>query len=198
MRDVTAEESPPEAREAEPVLAPGDAPPAPPADEPAPAPAARGEGAARKWILRTLEVFGPLLVAALIAWPFVELAPPRGYRYRASSAQPGYQQRGWTGITAADRLFVHTKNQKDPWVDIVPAKRTVRRVTVWNRKRNRDRAVPLVLEIPDGKGGFRELGRHEESFAETTFTFPPVTTKKLRLRVDGKKTFLHLSRVEVD
>ncbi len=145
-----------------------------------------------------LEILVPVLVAALVAVVVATLAPSRGYRYRASSAQPGYQARGWSGLVNEEGIFVHTKKQKDPWVEIVPGKKPIHRVTVQNRRKSRDRAIPLVLEVAEGKDGFREVGRMTESFVETTFTFPAVSVRKIRLRVDDKKTYLHLRRVSID
>jgi len=160
------------------------------------------EGAARatskpSWLRKLADVAVPVAVAALVA-TLAMLTPSRGLRFKASSAQDGYAARGWTGIARSDGLTFHTKRQADPWVEIYPTQRTVHRVRVWNRTRSRERAVPLVLEVADSKGGFREVGRETKTFGDRTFTFPPVKTNKIRLRVDGKKTWLHLGRVEVD
>lgn len=144
-----------------------------------------------------LEILIPVLVAALVAFAFVSVAPSRGYRFRASSAQSGYQTRGWSGIVNEEGIFFHTKKQKNPWVEIVPGKRTVHEVRVLNRRKNRDRALPLVVEVLEGKT-YREVGRITETFVDKTISFPPVKTKKIRLRAENDGTWLHLRRVSVD
>lgn len=154
--------------------------------------AARWRGALRA----VVEIAIPLLLAALAAFAFVKLTPSRGYKFRASSAYGGWPERSWTRINA-DSAFFHTKKTDRPWVEIVPDTPTFSRVRVWNRATNKNRAVPLILEIPDGKGGFKELGRKTEPFTETTFSFKRVRAPKIRLRVD-KETYFHLQRVEVD
>lgn len=152
----------------------------------------------RAWLRGAVEILLPLVMAALVGSLFFALAPSRGYRFRASSVQPSFQLKGWTGISGTDGLFFHTKKQMSPWVEIVPPKGPFHEIQVWNRGRNRDRAVPLIVEIPDGKGGFREIARKSEAFAETTFTFDPVRATKVRLRIPDKKTWFHLRRVRID
>lgn len=162
--------------------------------------AAAPPAASQRWarIGSVAEVIGVILLAGLVALLFVQLAPDRGYRYRTSSSLPSHQSKGWTGITGADGLFFHTKRQEGPWVEIALDRRTIHRVTVWNRATNRDRAVPLVLEVAEGKGPFREVGRQTETFSETTFSFPATRVSKIRLRVPDRNTSLHLHRVTID
>jgi hypothetical protein len=128
-----------------------------------------------------------------------ELAPARGVPYRASSAQDGHQQKGWTRIFAgSDGIFLHTKREDGPWVEIDIGDRRFRRVHVVNRSKHRERASPLVLEVGVGRKKWREIGRKEEPFDEATFEVPATRASKIRLRVDKKRTFLHLREVRVD
>jgi len=156
--------------------------------------------ASRRWarIGSAAEVLGVVLLAGLVAAIFVWLAPDRGYRFRTSSSLPTHQAKGWTGITAADGLFFHTKKQEGPWVEIAFDRRKIHRVKVWNRETNRERAIPLVLEVADGKGPYREVGRKTETFSETTYSFKSIRASKIRLRVPDRKTSLHLHRVTID
>lgn len=145
---------------------------------------------------------GPILTVLATAGVAVgarALAPSRGLPYRASSAQDGYQQKGWTRIFVGNEgIFLHTKREDSPSVEIDIGNRQFQRVHVVNRSKHRERSSPLVLEVSQRKGKWREIARKEETFEETTFEVPATRAAKIRLRVDKKKTFLHLRQVRVD
>lgn len=145
---------------------------------------------------------GPILtvvVTAGVAAGARALAPARGLPYRASSAQDGYQQKGWTEIfVGGEGIFMHTKREDSPSVAIDIQNRQFQRVHVVNRSKHRERASPLVLEVAERKGKWREIARQEAIFEETTFEVPPTRAAKIRLRVDRKRTFLHLRQVRID
>jgi hypothetical protein len=147
-----------------------------------------------KWIGALLTV----VAAVAVAYAAYQVAPDRGMRFRASSAQSGYQVRGWTGILLGDNIFFHTKREARPWIEIDVGNQRLRRVHVVNRAKHRERALPLVLEIRGEDGKWREVGRKTEIFTQTTFEFPAVRTKRIRLKVDTDKGMLHLRQVRVD
>ncbi len=148
---------------------------------------------------KALEIIVPLLIAAAVGLGGFMLRPSRGYRFHASSTYSGYKQDGWTGLLRSGDILFCTNNQMDPWVEIdLAKKRTVHRVAVVNRPDYKDRVLPLVVEVLEPDGSYREVGRKSDTFDEWTFDFPPVETTKLRLRVDGRATWLHLSRVNID
>ena len=148
---------------------------------------------------KALQIAAPLLVAALAAFLFASLKPERGYRFHASSSYGEYKADGWTGLIRSGDIIFCTSNEMNPWVTIdLGEKKTIHRVRVTNRPDYGDRALPLVVEVQEPDGTFREVGRRTKRFKQFTFDFAPVATAKLRLRVDGRSTWLHLSRVFVD
>lgn len=148
---------------------------------------------------RIVEGLAPVLVAVVVAVVFMSLKTDRGYRYHASSTYPGYKQDGWTGRIGSADIFFSTNNEMNPWVSIdLGETRTVHRVKVTNRTDFPERAIPLVVEVEEPDGTFREVARRDKKFAKWTFEFPPESTRRVRLRVDGRSTFLHLARVLID
>lgn len=148
---------------------------------------------------RVVEAIAPVVVAAIVAVVFMSLKTDRGYRYHASSTYTGYKQDGWTGRIASADIFFSTNHEMNPWVSIdLGETRTIHRVKVTNRTDFSERAIPLVVEVEEPDGSFREVARRARNFARWTFEFPPETTRRVRLRVDGRATFLHLARVLID
>jgi hypothetical protein len=56
--------------------------------------------------------------------------------------------------------------------------------------------VPRVIEVSNDQKNFREVARRTEVFREWETTFPPVTARYVRARVD-RRSVLHLVRVTV-
>lgn len=167
---------------------------APPVEVPPEVPAR-----ARPLWRRIAEALAPVVVAVGVAIGFMSLKPAQGYRFHASSTYPGYKQDGWTGRIGSGDILFSTKYEMSPWVLIdLGATRTIHRVRVTNRADYRERAVPLVVEIEESDGSFREVGRRTQKFKKWTFDFPPEEARRVRLRVDGRVTHLHLARVFVD
>lgn len=142
----------------------------------------------------------PVIAAALVAFLLGATAPDRGLRFRASSAYDGYEAEGWSGRTRGFGLFVHTRKEKNAWVELdLGGARTVSRVEVTAWRDQRRRGLPLAVEVQRQGGAWEQVGLRTAPFREHTFTFPPTTTSSIRLRVDGSKaTWLHLEAVDVD
>ena len=96
------------------------------------------------------------------------------------------------------RIFFHTDFQDNPWFQLDFGKvQQIGRVRVENRDDCcQERAVPLIVEVQDPSGQWREVARRDELFQEWTATFPPVQSRLLRLRLANRMMF-HLSRVQV-
>ena len=107
-----------------------------------------------------------LVGVAIIALGFLLLAPPgtlrtpkniaAGAAWRASSGQSPYSESAGTVPASASRdFFFHTNEEDSPWVEIeLPGGRGGRLsgVKVVNRPNCcQARAVPLVLEVVDGR-----------------------------------------------
>jgi hypothetical protein len=99
---------------------------------------------------------------------------------------------------ARTRIFFHTDFQDNPWFQLDLGRvREVGRVRVENRDDCcQERAVPLIVEVRDDTGPFREVARKNELFQSWEVTFPAVKARYVRLRVPTRVMF-HLSRVEV-
>lgn len=149
---------------------------------------------------RAVQALVPVVAAGLVAFVLGATAPDRGLRFRASSAYPGYEAEGWSGRVHGFGLFVHTKKEKNAWVELeLGGTRTVSRVEVTAWREQRSRGLPLAVEVRRGDGGWERVGLRTAPFREHAFTFPPTTTSAIRLRVDGPKaTWLHLEAVDVD
>jgi len=94
--------------------------------------------------------------------------------------------------------FFHTTNEDSPWLEIDLGKRTnFSAVRVENRHDCCfERAVPLIIEVSDVQGHFREVARQTSSFSSWLATFAPTTARYVRLRVP-RQSLLHLARVRV-
>lgn len=147
---------------------------------------------------RILEIAAPLVVALAVGLGFFALRPAKGYAFHASSTYSGYKQNGFTGRIGSGDLIFCTNHEPSPNVviDVDPPK-TIHRVKVVNRKEYRERAAPLVVEVENPDGTWREVARRVHVFERWTAEFPPVATAHVRLRVD-RPSWLHLSRVYID
>lgn len=95
-------------------------------------------------------------------------------------------------------FFVHTKKEKDPWVEIdLGAPRKFSAVRVNNRKDCCfDRAVPLVIEVSQDQKEWRQVARRKDAFTSFRADFAPVEARWVRLRV-AKQSMLHVASVRV-
>lgn len=163
---------------------------------------ARERSIAERWT--RISALCLVLFFATVGYPLATLALRPGLTetlpWSASSAIDGFAREG-RGIrlpTAGARVFFHTENQASPWVafDLV-TRQSVRSVTVQNRGDCcRERAVPLVVEVSDDGAQWTEVARRDEVFDEWAATFPPRTTRHVRLRA-LRTTNLHLANVEI-
>jgi hypothetical protein len=121
-----------------------------------------------------------------------------GKSWRASSKSFDCKPAEMNCGGAHTAIFLHTLEEDQPWVAIDLGKRTkFSRVEVENREDCcQDRAVPLVVETSDDGNQFQEVARTTEVFGDWSATFPPVTARYVRLRVD-RRSYLHLVRVRV-
>jgi hypothetical protein len=72
----------------------------------------------------------------------------------------------------------------------------VRKIQIDNRADCcEERALPLNVQVPDGKG-WRMVCQRRAPFARWTCRPPPTTTQKIRIELPGH-TALHLKRVSV-
>lgn len=148
---------------------------------------------------KVLELVLPVGAAVGVALLFLSLRPSLGYAYHASSTYTGYKQDGWTGKIYSGDIVFCTNYQPDPWVVIDLGKvKKIRRVELVNRRKLEDRAVPLVVEVEKEPGQFVEVARRETKFETWTAGFDSVETRRVRLRVAGRSTWLHLSRVNIE
>lgn len=95
-------------------------------------------------------------------------------------------------------IFFHTKEDPQPWVEfdlLMPT--AFSEVYVKNRTDSvPDRAVPLVIEVSDDAKTWRPVARRDDTFRTWTASFPSVTARYVRLRVD-RRSYLHLEAVEI-
>lgn len=161
----------------------------------------------RVLVQRLLRI-GVVAVALVVAVLAINSAVQRALRgpdfaagkpWRASSkafdCDPAQKSCGGTSTG----IFFHTREEQNPWVEIdLGTQKKFRHVEVANRDDCcADRALPLVVEISDDANEFREVARATEPFDHWDATFDPVSARYVRLRVDNKRTYLHLDQVAV-
>jgi hypothetical protein len=97
---------------------------------------------------------------------------------------------------ARSAMLFHTSDDDKPWVEYdLGSPQKIARVEIINREDCcLERAVPLVIEVSNDHVKYQEVARRVETFREWEATFPPVTARYLRARVDRRST-LHLVRV---
>jgi len=135
-----------------------------------------------------------LLIAAV---PLLGRGPR--YPFVVSSASRGFVSAGFLGDEGAYGVMFHTKQQKNPWVEIdLGELRPVSSVRVRNRLDCcQDRAVPLLVEISDESRAFVEVARKDEAFDVWELELPSRPSARfVRLRAHAS-TILHLNEVEI-
>lgn len=95
-------------------------------------------------------------------------------------------------------IFFHTLEDPQPWVEFdLSAPTAFSEVYVKNRTDSvPDRAIPLVIEVSDDAKTWRPVARRDDTFRTWTASFPSVTARYVRLRVD-RRSYLHLEAVEI-
>lgn len=143
-----------------------------------------------------------LLLTTAVALSYVLLQkgnPSDLLKYRASSAYEGYRTSGQVGEARSSGVFVHTRDEENPWVEIdLDAPKSITRLVVKNRDDCcRERAVPLIAEVrgPDGK--LTEVGRKDAAWRKWELSFAPIEAKSVRFSIP-RKEFLHLGSVEIE
>jgi F5/8 type C domain len=155
----------------------------------------------------TDRLFTALAIAALVAFAAVvlwaQLRPPtigpdlaQGKPRTQSSVYCVPENGECNGYPT--RLAFHTNEDSSPWyqIDLQQPQRVSR---VWIRNRSDSsqiRAVPLVVEVSNDGVTFTSVARKDAKFSEWMATFPPVSTRYIRVRVD-RKSYLHLEAIRV-
>lgn len=144
--------------------------------------------------LIALGVAGGSLVSELVAGP--DLA--EGKPWRASSAYEGFSPQSGICDGKRTRIFFHTKQESEPWVEIdLGAKMRVRRIDIQNRRDCcRDRAMPLAVEGSLDGQQWQELARRTEPFSKWTARFASAEVRYVRVK-SLKRTYLHLESIEI-
>lgn len=99
---------------------------------------------------------------------------------------------------AQTMIFFHTKEEQNPWLEYdLGTKTQFSSMTIKNRQDGeRDRAVPLVVEVSDDGKTFREVIRRTDQFSVWKPSFAKQTARYVRLRVP-RKSMLHLESVQI-
>jgi hypothetical protein len=122
-----------------------------------------------------------------------------GKPWRASSVGYGACQSPQQSCPGGEDFFFHTAEELEPWLEIdLGAPKTIRGVRIDNRKDCcAERGRPLVVEISGDQRSWKRVARKDESFRSWLAHFEPATGRWVRIRIDKRRDFLHLSRVRV-
>jgi hypothetical protein len=95
-------------------------------------------------------------------------------------------------------FFFHTAYQESPSIEFdLGETKTVSSVVVQNRADCcGDRAIPLVVEVSENPGEYREVGRRTKDFETWRGRFASTRARWVRFSVP-RGTFLHLQRVKI-
>jgi hypothetical protein len=122
-----------------------------------------------------------------------------GKPWRASSVGYGACQSPQQSCPGGEDFFFHTAEELEPWLEIdLGAPQTIRGVRIDNRKDCcAERGRPLVVEVSRDQRDWKRVARKEESFRSWLAHFEPAVGRWVRIRIDRRRDFLHLSRVRV-
>jgi len=96
-----------------------------------------------------------------------------------------------------NELGFHTNNEKNAWVQLdLGSEKRIRKVVVYNRTSNSQRAVPLIVEVSKDRRNWDEVAKRDEDFAIWTAEFSPKKARYVRLKLQDRN-FLHLAEIEV-
>jgi len=159
----------------------------------------------RLWLARAVRIGVPCLGVALL----VTVGPgmlddrrdlARGRPWKASSELPQS-----AGCKSPDQechessgFFFHTQQQESPSIEFdLGETKTISSVIVENRTDCcAERAIPLVVEVSENPGEWREVRRRTKDFDTWRGRFSPTRARWVRLSVP-RGTFLHLARVKI-
>lgn len=121
-----------------------------------------------------------------------------GKPWRASSTWAVCQPEIKTCGRLRSKIFFHTRDEQQPWIEFdLQSPTAFSGLYVKNRTDSvPDRVAPLVVEVSDDAKAWRTVIRREETFRTWTASFPTVTARYVRLRIDRRST-LHLEIVEI-
>jgi hypothetical protein len=121
-----------------------------------------------------------------------------GKPWHASSVYPGCDLRQHVCGTAAVKIFFHTDEEDQPWVQFDLGRPTwFAHVELVNRSDSgSDRAFPVVIETSKDGTSWREVARRDDAYSTWLATFKPLKARYVRARL-LKRTWFHLERFSV-
>jgi hypothetical protein len=162
----------------------------------------------RIWSSRLLRISTPLLFFALVVFAIKVAAEGRENRRDLALGRPWKVSSMATNVTSctspaqncreASNFFFHTVEQEGPSIEFdLGEPKTISTVVIENRADCcTDRAVPLIVEVSENPGEWREVARCMKDFETWRGQFSPTRARWVRLSVP-KRTYLHLSRVKI-
>ena len=116
-----------------------------------------------------------------------------------SSARPPFLATGRLGNPLVDGAFFHTLEEDSPSIRIdLQRTRTLGRVELVNRTNCcKERARPLVVETSTDGETFEVVARSTETFETFEARFVPREARFVRVRIEGRKDYLHLAAVRI-
>ena len=147
-------------------------------------------------VVRWLKVAGVVALVLVVAVLGYQLSRPAPVEPGLLAGKPFRLSSKLGHDPGNPKLLFHTARELSAWVEYDLQQPTqVKEVSVGNRSDCcGEAALPLVLEASDDQATWRELARRTEPFSRADFSFPPVQTRYLRLRV-GRMSYLHLEAV---
>jgi hypothetical protein len=161
--------------------------------------------ARRLWVTRAIRIGMTSLAVVLgITYGAKKLEDwrdlARGRPWKASSEFP--QAAGCKSpeqmCSESPGYFFHTAHQESPSIEFdLGETKTISAVVVQNRADCcAERAIPLVVEVSEKPGEWREVRRRTKDFKTWHGRFPATPARSVRLSVP-RGTFLHLLRVKI-
>lgn len=147
-------------------------------------------------VVRWLKVTGVVALVLVLAVLGYQLSRPAPVEPGLLAGKPFRLSSKLGHDPGNPKLLFHTDRELSAWIEYDLQQPTqVKEVSVENRSDCcGEAALPLVLEASDDQATWRELSRRTEPFSRAVFSFPPVQTRYLRLRV-GRMSYLHLEAV---
>jgi hypothetical protein len=162
----------------------------------------------RLWTARLLRIGTPFLVVAVTVLAVKVSGDTLEDRRDLARGQPWKVSSTATNVASctspaqdcpeASNLFFHTLEQEGPSIEFdLGEPKTISTVVVENRTDCcTDRAVPLIVELSENPGQWREVKRRTKDFDTWHARFPPTRARWVRLSVP-RRTFFHLARVKI-
>jgi hypothetical protein len=149
--------------------------------------------------VRRFGVIGLLAATALSILLFTYLRfPSDSYAFVASSAHKGFYTEGRLGSVYAYGLVLHTRQEREPWVEIDLQKtRTVKGLTLRNRPDCcSERGIPMIVELAGEDKAWRVVAERNKPFDTWVVKFPPQEARWARIRSTAT-TVLHFREIKV-